>query len=91
MWSLQIPWLIAITAARAVDPIPWWSPTFSRTQFICTCAHSYYSVTHVNPANMSNNVLFPAPDGPMIAVNSPDLKSPFISRRICFSSAIKMI
>lgn len=45
--------------------------------------------TYVNPAKMSSKVLLPAPEGPIIAVSSPDLKSPLIPCRICFSSAKK--
>lgn len=33
--------------------------------------------THLYPAKIFINVLFPAPEGPIIAVNSPDLKVPF--------------
>lgn len=34
-------------------------------------------ITYVYPAKISINVLLPAPDGPITAVSSPDLNSPF--------------
>ena len=40
----------------------------------------------MNPARTFNNVDFPAPEGPMIAVNSPALKSPLTPCRISFVS-----
>lgn len=33
--------------------------------------------TYIYPLSMSNKVLFPAPEGPIIAVNSPARNSPF--------------
>lgn len=35
-------------------------------------------VTYLYPANIFISVLFPAPEGPIIAVSSPDLNVPFI-------------
>ncbi len=35
---------------------------------------------------MLSNVLFPAPEGPIIAVSSPDLKWPLTFLRMSFSS-----
>lgn len=34
------------------------------------------SRTYIKPVRILSNVLFPAPEGPMIAVSSPDLNSP---------------
>lgn len=39
-------------------------------------------ITYVNAAKTFNKVDFPAPDGPMMAVNSPDLNSPLTPLRI---------
>lgn len=44
--------------------------------------------TYVYPANIFMRLDFPAPDGPIIAVNSPALNSPFIFWRIIRSPAI---
>lgn len=37
--------------------------------------HNAYA-TYMKPVRIFNNVLFPAPEGPIMAVNSPDLNSP---------------
>lgn len=42
--------------------------------------------TYVNPVMTSMSVLFPAPEGPIIAVNSPARNSPFKLSRISFVS-----
>lgn len=44
-------------------------------------------MTYVYPAKISINVLFPAPLGPIMAVSSPDLNSPFKPFRIVLFSA----
>lgn len=44
--------------------------------------------TYWYPASMLSSVVFPAPDGPMIAV-IPGWKSPLTPNRICFSSGMK--
>lgn len=46
-------------------------------------------MTYVYPAKISINVDFPAPDGPIIAVSSPDLNSPFKPFKIVLFSAKK--
>lgn len=46
-------------------------------------------LTHVNPARMLRRLLLPAPEGPMIAVNSPELKHPSIPCNISFLAEIK--
>lgn len=46
-------------------------------------------MTYVYPAKISINVDFPAPDGPIIAVSSPDLNSPFKPFKIVLFSANK--
>lgn len=52
--------------------------------------HSYIKfVTHIYPARIFNRVLFPAPEGPIIAVNSPDLNSPLTPCKISFFTKIK--
>lgn len=43
-----------------------------------------YRATYWNPVKMFSNVDFPAPDGPIIAVNSPDLNFPDTFLSICF-------
>lgn len=45
--------------------------------------------TYVKPASAFSSVDFPAPDGPIIATNSPDLNSPLMPCRISFSPATK--
>ncbi len=35
-----------------------------------------WSYTYMKPVKMFNNVDLPAPEGPIMAVNSPDLNSP---------------
>lgn len=40
--------------------------------------------TYLYPANMFNSVLFPAPDGPMTAVSSPDRNFPLTFFKITF-------
>lgn len=47
-------------------------------------------LTHVNPVRMLSNDDFPAPEGPIIAVSSPDLKQPDTLLRICLSSGNKL-
>ncbi len=44
-------------------------------------------MTYVYPAKISINVLFPAPLGPIMAVSSPDLNSPFKPFKIVLFSA----
>lgn len=39
--------------------------------------------THTYPARIFSNVDFPAPEGPIIAVNSPDLNFPLIDFSSC--------
>lgn len=43
----------------------------------------------MNPVNIFRSVDLPAPLGPIIAVNSPDLNSPDISFKTCFFPANK--
>lgn len=47
---------------------------------------SWNNYTHLQPVKMLSNVLFPAPEGPIIAVSSPDLKWPLTFLRMSFSS-----
>lgn len=46
-------------------------------------------MTHLYPVRMFKSVDFPAPEGPMIAVNSPDRRRPLTDFRIVFASASK--
>lgn len=45
--------------------------------------------THWNPVSKLSKDDFPAPDGPIIAVSSPELKFPFNPFSTCFLSATK--
>lgn len=42
----------------------------------------FTNITYINPVRMFKSVDFPAPEGPMMAVNSPDLNSPDIDLRM---------
>lgn len=54
-----------------------------RRTFFRTESDFDLSNTHVNPARTSMRVDFPAPEGPKIAVNSPDLKFPLMVFNSC--------
>lgn len=51
---------------------------------LCSCYYYMKNNTYLYPANMFSRVLFPAPDGPNIAVRCPERKSPLTLRRINF-------
>lgn len=46
-------------------------------------------ITYWNPVRIFNSDDFPAPEGPIIAVNSPDLNSPDTPFIICLFSEMK--
>ena len=47
-----------------------------------------YIYTYLNPANTLIRVVLPAPDGPIIAVSSPERNSPLTDFKINFFSEI---
>lgn len=51
----------------------------------------FTNITYINPVRMFKSVDFPAPEGPMMAVNSPDLNSPDIDLRMSRVSVEKKI
>lgn len=53
---------------------------------IAKCTNSICVLTHLYPVRMFSSVDFPAPEGPMIAVNSLDLSLPLTDLRIVFTS-----
>lgn len=48
-------------------------------------------MAYLYPANTFMSVLLPAPDGPRIAVSSPDLNKPLTLRRIIFDPVKKNV
>lgn len=47
------------------------------------------SFSYLYPVRIFSRVDFPAPEGPIMAVNSPDLNLPLTDLRIVLASAIK--
>lgn len=46
--------------------------------------HINYLISYIKPVSRLRSVVLPAPEGPIMAVNSPDLNFPETPFRICF-------
>lgn len=53
--------------------------------WISLIVYAVHGVTYLYPVRMFNKVDFPAPDGPIIAVNSPDRSRPLTFFKIVFT------
>lgn len=61
----------------------------TKTAMLPSAKKSISVATHVYPANIFMRLVLPAPEGPMMAVSSPALNSPFTFRRIITFPASK--